>query len=77
MARAVKQDAGSIRTIHALALAVDAKDRYTRNHSERVALYATAVAVRIGLPIEADRADRDRRHLCTTSARSPSRTGCC
>jgi putative two-component system response regulator len=52
MATAVKDDAGAMRTIHALALAVDAKDRYTRNHSERVALYATAVAVRIGLPID-------------------------
>jgi HD-GYP domain-containing protein (c-di-GMP phosphodiesterase class II) len=41
-----------MRTIHALALAVDDKDRYTRNHSERVALYATAVAVHIGLPVE-------------------------
>ena len=41
-----------MRTIRALALAVDDKDRYTRNHSERVALYATAVAVHIGLPIE-------------------------
>ena len=41
-----------MRTIHALAMAVDDKDRYTRNHSERVALYATAVAVHIGLPVE-------------------------
>jgi HD-GYP domain-containing protein (c-di-GMP phosphodiesterase class II) len=41
-----------MQTIHALAQAVDDKDRYTRNHSERVALYATAVAVHIGLPIE-------------------------
>lgn len=41
-----------MRTIHALAAAVDAKDSYTRNHSERVAIYATAVAVRMGLPIE-------------------------
>jgi HD-GYP domain-containing protein (c-di-GMP phosphodiesterase class II) len=39
-------------TIHALAQAVDDKDRYTRHHSERVALYATAVAVELGLPIE-------------------------
>ena len=45
-------DTGGMRTIHALALAVDAKDHYTRNHSERVALYATAIAVRMGLPIE-------------------------
>jgi HD-GYP domain-containing protein (c-di-GMP phosphodiesterase class II) len=52
MARGMKEDAGSIRTIHALALAVDAKDRYTRNHSERVAVYATAIAVRIELPLE-------------------------
>ena len=41
-----------MRPIHALALAVDAKDHYTRNHSERVALYATAIAVRMELPIE-------------------------
>ena len=52
-----------MRTIHALALAVDDKDHYTRNHSERVALYATAVAVHIGLPDRAHRADRDRGHL--------------
>jgi HD-GYP domain-containing protein (c-di-GMP phosphodiesterase class II) len=52
MTATVNWDAGAMRTIHALALAVDAKDRYTRNHSERVALYATAVAVRIGLPID-------------------------
>ncbi len=52
MTAMVKWEAGAMRSIHALALAVDAKDRYTRNHSERVALYATAVAVRIGLPIE-------------------------
>jgi HD-GYP domain-containing protein (c-di-GMP phosphodiesterase class II) len=41
-----------MQTIHTLAQAVDDKDRYTRHHSERVALYATAVAVHIGLPIE-------------------------
>jgi HD-GYP domain-containing protein (c-di-GMP phosphodiesterase class II) len=52
MAATVTWDAAAMRTIHALALAVDAKDRYTRNHSERVALYATAVAVHIGLPID-------------------------
>jgi putative two-component system response regulator len=52
MEATVNWDAGAMRTIHALAVAVDAKDSYTRNHSERVALYATAVAVRIGLPIE-------------------------
>lgn len=52
MAQAVTQDSDGMRTIHALALAVDAKDKYTRNHSERVALYAMAIAVRVGLPIE-------------------------
>jgi HD-GYP domain-containing protein (c-di-GMP phosphodiesterase class II) len=52
MAQAVTQNSDGMRTIHALALAVDAKDNYTRNHSERVALYGTAIAVRIGLPVE-------------------------
>jgi HD-GYP domain-containing protein (c-di-GMP phosphodiesterase class II) len=48
----VPEELQDMRTIHALALAVDDKDRYTRNHSERVALYATAVAVHTGLPVE-------------------------
>jgi HD-GYP domain-containing protein (c-di-GMP phosphodiesterase class II) len=52
MTATAQEDIPAIRTIHALALAVDDKDRYTRNHSERVALYATAVAVYLGLPIE-------------------------
>jgi HD-GYP domain-containing protein (c-di-GMP phosphodiesterase class II) len=52
MTAAAHGEPKAIRTIHALALAVDDKDRYTRNHSERVALYATAVAVHTGLPIE-------------------------
>lgn len=52
MAQPVTHDTEGMRTIHALALAVDAKDNYTRNHSERVALYATALAVRIGLEVE-------------------------
>ena len=52
MTATAQEDLPAMATIHALALAVDDKDRYTRNHSERVALYATAVAVHIGLPIE-------------------------
>jgi HD-GYP domain-containing protein (c-di-GMP phosphodiesterase class II) len=36
--------------IRALAAAIDAKDPYTRGHSERVARYATAIAKEMGLP---------------------------
>lgn len=36
--------------IRTLAATVDAKDSYTRGHSERVAAYARAIAVRLGLP---------------------------
>jgi HD-GYP domain-containing protein (c-di-GMP phosphodiesterase class II) len=52
MTAAAQSELKAIRTAHALALAVEDKDHYTRNHSERVALYATAVGVHIGLPIE-------------------------
>ncbi len=37
-------------TIQGLARAIDKMDRYTSGHSERVAKYATYLAVRIGLP---------------------------
>jgi len=37
-------------TIHGLARAIDKMDRYTAGHSERVATYATYLAVRLGLP---------------------------
>lgn len=36
-------------TIHTLAAAIDAKDSYTRGHSERVALYAVAIAQQLEL----------------------------
>jgi len=36
-------------TVRSLAAAVDAKDTYTRGHSERVATYATAIAEKLGL----------------------------
>jgi response regulator RpfG family c-di-GMP phosphodiesterase len=37
-------------TIQGLARAIDKMDRYTAGHSERVATYATYLAVRLGLP---------------------------
>ncbi len=39
-------------TIQGLARAIDKMDRYTAGHSERVATYATYLAVRLGLPPE-------------------------
>ncbi len=39
-----------IQTIKALAEAVDAKDSYTRGHSERVGVYSTKMARELGLP---------------------------
>jgi putative nucleotidyltransferase with HDIG domain len=41
-----------IQTIRTLAEAVDAKDAYTRGHSERVGVYASKIAREIGLPRE-------------------------
>jgi len=37
-------------TLHALTAAIDAKDRYTRGHSERVALVSKQIALAAGLP---------------------------
>ena len=39
-------------SIRALAEAIDAKDPYTRGHSDRVAAYAAAIAFEMGLPAE-------------------------
>ena len=39
-------------SIRALAEAIDAKDPYTRGHSERVATYAATIATEMGLPEE-------------------------
>jgi len=41
-----------VQTIRALAEAVDAKDAYTRGHSERVGVYASKMARSLGLPRE-------------------------
>ena len=41
-----------INSIRALAAAIDAKDPYTRGHSERVARYSSLVAKEMGLPTE-------------------------
>ncbi len=41
-----------IQTIGALAEAVDAKDAYTRGHSERVGVYASKMGRELGLPKE-------------------------
>ncbi len=41
-----------VQTIRALAEAVDAKDAYTRGHSERVGVYASKMGRELGLPKE-------------------------
>ncbi len=41
-----------LNSIRALAAAVDAKDPYTRGHSERVARYSVAIARHLGQPLE-------------------------
>ncbi len=43
---------GYIETIRALAEAVDAKDAYTRGHSERVGIYASKIAQEMRFPKE-------------------------
>ncbi len=43
---------GYYETVHALASAVEAKDPYTKGHSDRVTTYAVATAKRMGLSAE-------------------------
>ncbi len=43
---------GYYETVHALASAVEAKDPYTKGHSDRVTAYAVATAKRLGLSTE-------------------------
>jgi putative nucleotidyltransferase with HDIG domain len=45
----LKCDRANFRTIRSLALAVEAKDRFARGHSERVAKYAVKTAKQMGL----------------------------
>jgi len=40
---------GYVQTVRALAEAIDAKDAYTRGHSERVGVYASRIARQMGL----------------------------
>lgn len=50
-------DLSLLNTIRTLITVINAKDRYTYGHSERVVLYATALAKSIGLP------DKDIKYL--------------
>jgi putative nucleotidyltransferase with HDIG domain len=45
----IKLEKGYFDTVKALALAVEAKDPYTRGHSDRVRLYATLIGKKLGL----------------------------
>ncbi len=49
VALAAQLDDANLATVEALAAMVDAKDAYTRGHSGRVAAYAAAIAVALGL----------------------------
>ena len=62
-----------IGSLRAFVAAIDAKDPYTRGHSERVAAYSRTIARYLQLPEE--RSTRSGSAPCsTTSARSASRT---
>jgi HD-GYP domain-containing protein (c-di-GMP phosphodiesterase class II) len=60
-----------VRSIDSLIKALEAKDYYTRGHSQRVTIYCLAVAAELGLP-EGDRDSLRRARCCTTSGRSAS-----
>jgi len=44
-----QREAANFGAVRSLAMAVEAKDKYTRGHSERVALYAVQIAERLGI----------------------------
>jgi len=48
--KSIEIEKSYFRTMKALAAAVEAKDRYTRGHSDRVKTYAVELAKRLGLP---------------------------
>jgi response regulator RpfG family c-di-GMP phosphodiesterase len=50
--KSIEIERSYFRTMKALAAAVEAKDRYTRGHSDRVKTYAVELATRLGLPGE-------------------------
>ncbi len=52
-------------TINSLARTIDKMDRYTAGHSERVAVYAVALARRLGLPEEEIEIVRHSALMCT------------
>jgi putative nucleotidyltransferase with HDIG domain len=52
-----------MRTIRALAQAIDARDHYTHSHSENVAKYAVAVARNMGLSVKENELIRDAAAL--------------
>lgn len=55
-----EQQAMFLGSLKALTAAIDAKDRYTMGHSERVALLASRLALAAGL----DAAQAERLHIC-------------
>jgi len=58
IARFAEQRAMSLGTLQSLTAAIDAKDRYTRGHSERVAYLSHALAIAMGF--NSERAERAR-----------------
>ena len=64
-------------TVQALTAAIDAKDRYTFGHSERVALMASALALQVGMSREQAERVRIAGLAQSTWARSACRRRCC
>ena len=61
-------------TIIGFAHALEESDRYTRGHSERVAIYARLIAIGLRLPASEIETIVKVGPACTTSARSASAT---
>jgi HD-GYP domain-containing protein (c-di-GMP phosphodiesterase class II) len=68
--------AARLRAAASLANAVDARDVYSGNHSQRVAELAVRLAARIGLSRE-ESSSHNLREAFTTSASSLSPRTCC
>ncbi len=54
------QQAMFLGTLRAMTASIDAKDRYTRGHSERVAFLSKQLALAVGMP----EAEAERLHIC-------------